>query len=64
MTIGASIKRKAILVPYEDTRRRVSNNTIKKHATNSKSYITHNGEGQTLENHDSKYLKYGSEHQD
>ena len=59
-----SIKGKTIYVPYEDTRYRVSNNIIKTHAIGSKSYITHNGGGQALENHDSEHLKCGSKRQD
>ena len=56
-----STKGKTICVPYEDIRHRESNNTIKTHATSSKSYITHNGGGQTLENHNFECLKCGSE---
>ena len=50
--------------PYEDTGCRVLNNTIKRQAMSLKSHITHNGEGQTLENHNFERLKCGSERQD
>ena len=64
-SIGTNIQRdKTIRAPYEDTRDKVFNNTIKTYATSSKSYITHNRGRQTLENHDSECLKCGSEHQD
>ena len=63
-SIGTSTKGKTIRVPHEDTRHRVSNNTIKTYAMGLKSYITHNGKWQTLESHNSENLKCGSELQD
>ena len=52
---------KTIRAPYKDTGCRLSNNTIKRQATSLKSHITHNGEGQILENHNFERLKCGSE---
>ena len=43
---------------------RGTNDMIKTLARSSTNYITHNGEGETLENYDSERLKCESEWQD
>ena len=47
---------KTIRASYEDTRRRVSNNTIKTQATSSKNYVMCYGGWEALEKHDEQAI--------